>query len=215
MSSNTFCSSSIWLRSLQLGIGRLWRDLDLTNNPLTTCTYKSDTLAGAAFREITGCPEGTDIPLEQVIDPGDVFGRTTCTHWSDDCFGEQLLMNTKPTVNSVFDKITVASLADLGYTVDDRETDDISDENFSAECRCDGSPLESAQYHYKIPLSEKGEAKAIAAGLAAIEKNRLSSDAALASVQESNSGVIFEGDKYAYVLVMERGVLHGVAVEAP
>ena len=204
---------------MQLGIGRLWNTFDLTNNPNSaTCAYKSDTLAGAAFREITGCPAGTDIPLEGLINPGDIAGFTTCTHWSNDCFGEQLLMNTNPTADAVFDKITVGSLADLGYTVNDRETDDITDTNFSPECMCNGAsaPLES-NFRYKIPLSDEARARATAAGLAAMEKQRVSADAALASSQESfaQNDIIYEGGKFAFVMIMERGVLHGVSVEAP
>ena len=205
---------------LQLGIGLLWSTFGLVNDfGLDGCTYKADTEAAKVFQDITSCPATQTVELEDSVYAD--ISVSKCGHWSNECFNEKLLMNANPGGAAKFSKITLASLKDMGYEINDRETDDITDPDIAESCKCNGaSQTAFEQSTYKIPLSEEATAAAVATGLAKLSKYQVnaaqfSADAAQNSAAESSSDAVFLGDKRIMVLMLERGVLHGVLVEAP
>lgn len=92
-----------------LGIGSaLWDYFGLTNG----FNYTGSN-AVAEYRNLTGDPSLTAIPLETEGGVG-----TAATHWSEDVFDRELMTGfQEPTPPNPLSRISIASLADLGYTV--------------------------------------------------------------------------------------------------
>ena len=189
----------------------------VNNNGTATCTYKANTEAGKVYQAVTNCPETETIPLEGTSTANSDTALSLCGHWSSKCFNDKFLMSRNPGSSALFSKITLASLKDMGYEVNDRETDDVAETDIADSCKCNNGAAQTAfsDETYKIPLSEEGERTALATGLAQLAKNQVFADAAQFSATESSSDSKYVGNKRAMVLMMERGVLHGVLVEAP
>lgn len=103
-----------------LGIGSLWRLLDLLHNPSLAAGREVDTylplpLAVAAFDQAGGksYAGGGKVPVENTgTRPGSDDG-----HWRKGVFGNEL-MNPSAEPVMPLSAITIQALADLGYTVD-------------------------------------------------------------------------------------------------
>ena len=106
-----------------LGIGTLWRSLDLLTNPSLAAGREVDTylplpLAVEAFDEAGGLSytEGGKVPVaNKGTRPGSDDG-----HWRASVFGTELMTPSisPESDSSPLSAITIQSLADLGYTVD-------------------------------------------------------------------------------------------------
>ena len=191
----------------QMGVGTLWTTFNLVSNPASSnCEYKSGTMAGAMFREITGCPPGTAVPMEPVA----------CAHWDSGCFRGNELM--EPTNTGFFgpklklSKITAGTLQDLVYTVDYSQADTLTEADFASSCQCTAAALSqgantaNVEISYTLPLSEEGLAAAMAAG-----KAHLASQSGR-RLQESSSEGIFVGDKVVVVYYIENDIIYDVMV---
>lgn len=195
-----------------LGIGTLWdrEDLgkDLVNNKDSpNCNYKAATKAGAAFHDISGCGDTVDIPMQ----PG------TCAHWDKTCFGGTELMESTfvQARNPNISAITVASLEDLGYTVDMSAAEPLTDAGFSAACMCTPQNLgSSAKLTHHLPLSPEGTAAATKDGLAYLKDVRITNAERLGGEEYAAflSSEAEMGGMMVVVFVEENGLLHDVVV---
>ncbi len=103
-----------------LGIGALWRSLDLLRNPSLEAGREVDTylplpLAVRAFDQAggVGYTAGGKVPVENSgTRPGSDDG-----HWRYSVFGNELMNPWSAPGASPLSAVTAASLADLGYTV--------------------------------------------------------------------------------------------------
>ncbi len=109
-----------------LGIGSLWRVLDLLNNPSLPNNRGADThfpgsWAVAAFDAIGGeeYEEGEKVPVENEIGS---FG-TRDSHWRESVFNNELMTGSISAGSNPLSRVTIASLRDLGYAVDERAAD--------------------------------------------------------------------------------------------
>ncbi|MCY4372228.1 MAG: hypothetical protein OXC31_00565 [Spirochaetaceae bacterium] len=90
----------------------------LRNNPESTTlpdTHFSGTAAVSAFNEIADSYTSGKVPVEndtQSYGSGSLDG-----HWRESVFGSELMTSTVST-SEKFSKVTIAALADLGYSVD-------------------------------------------------------------------------------------------------
>ena len=106
-----------------LGIGTLWDKKDLVSGS-SRCVYNTNSKASAEYRCLSGCRSGS-IPL-----------GTKCSHWSESCFGDELL--TSRSDNDMhLSRLTVAALDDLGYLVNYNGADTtMTKSSLSSSCRC-------------------------------------------------------------------------------
>jgi hypothetical protein len=93
-----------------LGIGTIWDGLGLLNG----LTYTGPD-ALAEYRTLTGNPSETAVPVEDVGGAGSIG-----SHWRESTFATELMTSIAepPGVAMPLSRMTVASLSDLGYTVD-------------------------------------------------------------------------------------------------
>ncbi len=96
-----------------LGIGTIWRDKGMlagsgTNNP----TF-SGAGASAEFGTLRGADGPVAVPVENMGGPGTREG-----HWREAVFGNELMSGFIAAPENPMSRVTVASLADIGYQVD-------------------------------------------------------------------------------------------------
>lgn len=107
-----------------LGIGTLWkfgsRDLlqgEGTSDPTFTGARARDASAFLGFT----ASAGTNVPVESTGGSGTAEG-----HWRESTFGAELMTGFINTGANALSRITAASLADLGYTVDESRAEAFS-----------------------------------------------------------------------------------------
>jgi hypothetical protein len=102
-----------------LGIGTLWSDFGLLQNPSsaghTADTYFSGAGGLSGFDAIGGTTYtgGMKVPVENTGG-----GGTMNAHWRESILGTELMTGYLSNVSNPLSALTVRSLADLGYTVD-------------------------------------------------------------------------------------------------
>ena len=102
-----------------LGLGTIWENLGLLENPASGETPPPDThfsgpLAIAAFDDADGTGyAGAKVPVENTGAPGTRNG-----HWRESVFGDELMTGWFRGRPKPLSAITIQSLADLGYAVD-------------------------------------------------------------------------------------------------
>jgi hypothetical protein len=99
-----------------LGFGSLWSLQDLLVDAIAdggTDPHFTGAQAIAAFNEVGGGPyTGNKVPVEDTGDEGTVDG-----HWRESVMGNELMTGFVDPGQNPLSKVTVASLADQGYTV--------------------------------------------------------------------------------------------------
>lgn len=100
-----------------LGIGTIWTDVGIQGPPVADCPYSGST-ATAEFNVISGCDS---IPIEQTGGDG-----TRCKHWSESCLGAELMTGQLNFPDNPLSRITIGSLADVGYVVSYDSADDFT-----------------------------------------------------------------------------------------
>ena len=92
-----------------LGFGTIWGELDLRTNFGFTGQH-----AVAEYRALTGIAVATVVPLEMSGGSG-----TAGKHWSEDLFTNELMTGfaEAPGIGMPLTRLTIASMEDLGYTV--------------------------------------------------------------------------------------------------
>ncbi len=95
-----------------LGIGTLWQSLGLLVGAGTSNSGFIGSRAVAEYNTLTG-GHFTSVPVENAGGRG-----TRDAHWRESVFGSELMTGyVGPGVNLPLSRLTVASLADLGYQV--------------------------------------------------------------------------------------------------
>jgi hypothetical protein len=206
--------------SLSSGIGTLWYSLGVAARDNVTCTYNG-TLANAEYNAISGCAA---VPLETNGQPGD---GSFCSHWSESCLNAELMT---PSVEGAgvaepLSRITIASLADLGYIVDYSTADSFGRANLVPGCACTTSrslagEVVHGESHQIIGLGSPGTKRR---GLISSDGYKFAVEYGQALLAEEaaeavnfepidNSGVEYVGDKAVSVLIMDRDAIFSVVV---
>jgi hypothetical protein len=109
-----------------LGFGTLWQVRGLLENPSLPSSRGADThfdgvYAIAAFDSIggTGYTAGEKVPVENVLQGS----GTRDSHWRLSVFENELMTGIMSSSSSPMSRVTVASLRDLGYEVDELAAD--------------------------------------------------------------------------------------------
>ncbi|MFO0815615.1 MAG: leishmanolysin-related zinc metalloendopeptidase [Gemmatales bacterium] len=100
-----------------LGIGTIWDDLGLLSGPGTDNPSFTGPQATAAYNSIFGTSL-TGVPVENTGGTG-----TRESHWRESILKNELMTGYLNTGSNPLSRITVASLADLGYTVNINKAD--------------------------------------------------------------------------------------------
>ena len=97
-----------------IGVGTLWDQLGLVNGLGTTNPTFVGTNAVREYQTLSGT-QATSVPVENTGGPGTAGG-----HWRESVFGMELMTGyAEPAGTSMpISRLTVASLQDIGYTVD-------------------------------------------------------------------------------------------------
>ena len=96
-----------------LGIGTIWQDNDLLEGAGTQNPLFIGEKAMAEYGELRGGGGPRKVPVENTGGPGTADG-----HWRESIFRNELMTGFVSTPGNPLSRMTVASLADLGYTVD-------------------------------------------------------------------------------------------------
>jgi len=97
-----------------IGVGTLWDQLGLVNGLGTTNPTFVGANAVREYQTLSGT-QATSVPVENTGGPGTAGG-----HWRESVFGKELMTGyaEPPGTAMPISRVTVASLQDLGYTVD-------------------------------------------------------------------------------------------------
>ncbi len=95
-----------------LGIGTIWQQLGLLTGAGTTNPRFTGAQATAAYNALFGT-NATSVPVEGL--PSEAGSRDS--HWRESVFGAELMTPYISGAGNPISRVTVASLADLGYTV--------------------------------------------------------------------------------------------------
>jgi Leishmanolysin len=205
--------------SLQ-GIGTLWEDLAVTGPESSNCPYKGP-LANAEYKNITGC---NVVPTENSGTPGD---GTFCGHWDEDCMKSELMTGFLNSGLNPLSRISIATLADLGYTVDYSSAESYGRSGVLSSCLCNRRSLSDSTMRRKthqlgtsLPstkrrsLSDEGYQQAVDYGNN-ILKNRKPKKTSFTfkdGINEISDDVVYVGDKLVVVFMEEGGAFFDVVV---
>jgi Leishmanolysin len=201
-----------------LGVGTNWDDTGVTGAKTAACPYRGVN-ANLEYQAISGC--STTIPTEQDAAKG------ACKHWDEECLVDELMTGVLAAGSkALLSRITIGSLADLGYEVDYSKADLYTKANLGHGCTC-GRRIERS-------LSEMNHGDTLQLGLQSrrdVQPRRLSEklrqsameygQAVLASraLDHANRKLIniddavYVGDQIISVLVREGDDVHGVIVK--
>jgi hypothetical protein len=178
-----------------IGVGTLWginRLLDAGNN------YLENTKASNVWKNDWGCVATP--PVEKDGGNGTAFG-----HWDEGCLGDELMTGVVDRVMP-FSRLTIASVEDLGYTVNYTAADDFDGSN--TPC-CNGNGVSFLSTH---ELSDGGRDAAILYGQNVLSESQLSDDLRLL-VEDDDNGLTYVGDQMVVVLYEEEGHIFEVFVK--
>jgi Leishmanolysin len=199
-----------------LGVGTNWDDKGVTGAKTAACPYKGVN-ANREHKAISGC---TTVPTEQEAAKG------ACKHWDEECLVDELMTGilvagSKPLLS----RITIGSLADLGYQVDYSKADTYTKANLGPGCTCrrrterslaemdHGDTLQlGSQSQLGVQprrLSDKLRQTAIEYGQAVLASRALNANRKLTHAD----GAVYVGDQIVSVLVREGDNVHGVIVK--
>jgi hypothetical protein len=94
-----------------LGIGTIWSSLGLISGAGTSNPTFTGVQATAEYNALTG-GNARGVPLENTGGSG-----TADAHWRESIFGSEIMTGYIGSGSSPISRVTVASLADLGYRV--------------------------------------------------------------------------------------------------
>ena len=157
-----------------LGIGTLWGDNGLKVNG---CTYRKNTRVAQKWFEVSGCKDTDDL-----VEQNGMTG-TRCSHWSESCFKDELMTGFLSGSSQPLSPITLASLEDLGYSVDYSTADKFSADDINRNCLCRrrNRNIRALSTSYgdkpntRRRLSEAGEQAAISFGQAIMSERNAES----------------------------------------
>jgi hypothetical protein len=139
-----------------LGFGSAWGSLGLLD---AACNQNSTTTPGfrgqKAVREYANLGKTGNPPVENNFNLG-----TKCSHWDEDTFDNEFMTGflggtTSPTINPI-SALTIASLGDLGYSVDLRRAEPYSIPACSPDCDTVALQASGDDKLWEIVLQPKG-----------------------------------------------------------
>jgi hypothetical protein len=185
-----------------IGVGTLWgRNGTGFNNLLDEeINYRENTRASEVWKNDWGCV-GTP-PIEKDGGNGTALG-----HWDETCLDTELMTGQTKGRIMPFSRLTVASVADLGYTVNFTAADDF-DGSMTPCCKGNGTGASVLSTH---DLSHDGRDAAIVYGQYVLSESQLSDDVG-ALLEGDDSGLQYVGDLMVVVLYEENGHMFEVFV---
>jgi Leishmanolysin len=144
-----------------LGIGTLWESLQVTGLRSSNCPYNGPK-ANAAYKNITGCDV---VPTEN---DGDPSRGTFCGHWDEECMQSELMTGALTGVLHPLSRISIATLDDLGYTVDYSSSERYGRDDVLSTCLCNRRSL--------TDMSSHGNAHQLGRSLESTQRRSLSDD---------------------------------------
>ncbi len=150
-----------------LGYGSLWQPIRFTDGSFfnsrdlldTACSNSSSTKLGfdgsSAVLEYSVLGRSGNPPVENDFGAG-----TKCSHWDEDTFDNELMTGflggaTSETVNPI-SALTIASMKDLGYSVDTRQSEPYSIPTCSPNCDNAALRATTLEQSWEIILQPKG-----------------------------------------------------------
>jgi len=180
-----------------------------TASESSPCMYSSTSDASAEYQALSGCPTQDSIPI-----------TSECLHWNEACFGDELMTPTLSTnmdgsVPFFISRLTVASLADLGYEVNYDAADEYTRNNMDASCLC--NPGRHVSKPPPPPMTEELRRKAIDYGKKVLkqkgkQRERLLKKRPLHKDEEKEAGVKFVGDQIVFLMLRENGQRYSLVV---
>jgi hypothetical protein len=113
----------------------MWELAGVAGLSTSKCPYKG-IKANAEYKTLTGC---SVVPTETDGTNGD---GTYCTHWDDSCLKNELMtgfLNEGSSATNPLSRITIATLDDLGYSVDYSKADSYTRSNVKSSCLCNNN----------------------------------------------------------------------------
>ena len=190
-----------------IGIGTLWDYNNLVDNNLNYLGPNAQNV----WSNTWGCTSSAP-PVETDGGPGTAGG-----HWDEACLLDELMTGFL-TGSLPLSALTIATLEDIGYTVDYSSADayDGCDTTCCGNSGCRRNLLRSSseenrnlQGMGKPPLSAEGRGKAVAHGRSVLRERQLPPGQA-----REKDGVKYVGDLFISVLVEEGGFIYEVGVSA-
>jgi hypothetical protein len=181
-----------------VGMGTLWGKNGTGYNNLLDeeYNYREDTRATNVWKNDWGCV-GTP-PIEKDGGSGTAFG-----HWDETCLGTELMTGTANRIMP-FSRLTIASVEDLGYTVNYTAADDF-DGSKTPCCKSTGASFLSTH-----DLSDDGRNAAIVYGRNVLSESL--SDDLEALLEVDDTELTYVGDLMVVVLYEEEGLIYEVIV---
>jgi Leishmanolysin len=202
------------------GIGTLWVDKGVTGPVSSNCPYRGPR-ANAEYQAISGC---SVVPTENDGSPGD---GTFCGHWDEACMGSELMTGFLNGGLNPLSRISIASLQDLGYTVNYSPAESYVRNNLNANCTCTRRTMmevtdhrETSQLGLSVPstrrrrLSDEAYQTAVSYGQGVLNE-RVSQNVFVRSAdQDIDHDAVYVGNKAVVVFVEDGGAYFDVVVRA-
>ena len=166
------------------------------------------------YQAISGC-SAAEIPISQ----GNQF--PDCQHWDETCFVHEIMsptyfLNNDGSVPYQLSRITVATMEDIGYTVNLDAADAYTSADMDSSCVCNNG-RHADRTEELPPLSNELHQQATAYGKRVLKRKhkdrqrRLQQHSDLDN-EERRLGGVYVGDQVMYLLVRENDALHTVIV---
>jgi hypothetical protein len=199
------------------GIGTLWNNTGIAGLPAANCPYNGPR-ANAEYKNITGC---NVVPTENDGTPGD---GTFCSHWDEGCMKSELMTGYLNKGLNPLSRITIATLEDLGYTVDYSSAETYTGNDVLLSCRCDQRALTKTKQgstgSYNLAVSRRrslsAETYTIATeyGRSILNQRRYQENSFTFrdGLNDIDDDFIYVGDQGVIVFVEDEGTLFDVVV---
>lgn len=183
-----------------LGLGTMWALLGVTGSVRDRCPYLGEH-ANAAYELISGCPT---VPTELDGRPND---GTYCSHFDQWCLQNELMTGLLDD-DTVISAVSIASLQDIGYSVDHSQAEPFERGDLGIGCACNRRGLENDNSIRTRPKLASAEAisRGTKFGQQLLQRNR-----AATSRTASNTYV---ADQMVMVLVQDGDQIVNIAVRS-
>jgi hypothetical protein len=124
--------------TIRTGIGATWAFLGVTGPVAENCPYIGE-MATAEYKTLSGCDV---VPIEQSGDAG-----SRCKHWAESCLNTELMTTTLDTGANPMSRVTIGSLADLGYAVNYTNAQPFTADDLDPSCLCNNRKQRQLSHH--------------------------------------------------------------------
>jgi Leishmanolysin len=127
-----------------VGIGTIWRDNGVTGRSLA-CPYRGRN-GNREYRALSGCTIRR-LPTELTGGSG-----ARCGHFDDGCFRDELMTSYKSAGTGLLSRLSIATLEDIGYTVNYAAADTYTVANMGRRCVCRRSKVRGRDLSIVKPI---------------------------------------------------------------